>query len=347
MKLELSATDAVREVPRTGSTVFTWSYGRESLPRVANLYDRATGSQWRSEDLPWATEVDPERVAAEIGAAQELAGGRPDVSRTPLELWSDREWLEFGVESQRWTLSQFLHGEQGALVCTAKLVESVPDVNAKFFAATQVMDEARHTEVFAKYLHDKMGGSYPITGPLAGLLDDILTEPRWDMTYLGMQVMVEGLALAAFGLMRQVTTEPLLAQMLRYVMADEARHVAFGTLALAGVYDELTDAEVAERCEFTWETALALRDRFTQRQVWERMGVRYDDIAEYVEATPARDLFRQLLFSRIVPNCSKLGLLDRNRGWLRNQFDSIGVLGFEHVSFDDELTPSELNSPAA
>ena len=143
------------------------------------------------------------------------------------------------MESQNWTLSQFMHGEQGALVCTAKIVESVPWIDAKYYAATQVMDEARHVEVFAKYLDDKLSGHYPINAHLRMLLDDIIADSRWDMTYLGMQIMVEGLALAAFGFMHQMTTEPLLKQLLRYVMADEARHVAFGVLSLQEYYEQL------------------------------------------------------------------------------------------------------------
>ncbi len=151
--------------------------------------------------------------------------------------WGDKEWIQFGVESQNWTLSQFMHGEQGALVCTAKIVESVPWIDAKYYAATQVMDEARHVEVFAKYLDDKLSGHYPINAHLRMLLDDIIADKRWDMTYLGMQIMVEGLALAAFGFMHQMTTEPLLKQLLRYVMSDEARHVAFGVLSLQEYYE--------------------------------------------------------------------------------------------------------------
>ncbi len=112
-----------------------------------------------------------------------------------------------------------MHGEQGALVCTAKIVETVPWIDAKYYAATQVMDEARHVEVFAKYLEDKMNGHYPINFHLRALLDDIINDSRWDMTYLGMQIMVEGLALAAFGMAYQTTTEPLFKQLLKYVMA--------------------------------------------------------------------------------------------------------------------------------
>ena len=120
-------------------------------------------------------------------------------------------------------------------MCTAKIVETVPWIDAKYYASTQVMDEARHVEVFAKYLDTKLSGHYPINAHLKMLLDDIVEDSRWDMTYLGMQIMVEGLALAAFGFMHQMTTEPLLKQLLRYVMSDEARHVAFGVLVAAGV----------------------------------------------------------------------------------------------------------------
>ena len=115
------------------------------------------------------------------------------------------------------------------------------------------MDEARHVEVFAKYLDTKLTGHYPINAHLKMLLDDIVNDSRWDMTYLGMQIMVEGLALAAFGFMHMMTTEPLLKQLLRYVMSDEARHVAFGVLSLKEYYEGLTDAEMLERQQFAFE----------------------------------------------------------------------------------------------
>ena len=158
-------------------------------------------------------------------------------------------------------------------LCTAKIVETVPWIDAKYYASTQVMDEARHVEVFAKYLDEKLSGHYPINAHLKLLLDDIVNDSRWDMTYLGMQIMVEGLALAAFGFIHQLTTEPLLKQLLRYVMSDEARHVAFGVLSLKEYYAELTDAELAERQEFAFEAAVRMRDRFLQQEVWDRMGL--------------------------------------------------------------------------
>jgi hypothetical protein len=222
-----------------------------------------------------------------------------------------------------------MHGEQGALLCTARIVETVPWIDAKYYAATQVMDEARHVEVFAKYLDEKLSGHYPINAHLGLLLDDILEDSRWDMTYLGMQIMVEGLALAAFGFLHQMTTEPLLKQLLRYVMSDEARHVAFGVLSLQEYYKELTDAEMLDRQEFTFEAAVRMRDRFLQQEVWERMGVPVKDAVRLVMADEGRKEFQNILFSKIVPNCKKLGLLDRNKGWLRQRFTELGVIQFE------------------
>jgi hypothetical protein len=191
------------------------------------------------------------------------------------------------------------------------------------------MDEARHVEVFAKYLDDKLSGHYPINAHLKMLLDDIVSDSRWDMTYLGMQIMVEGLALAAFGFMHQLTTEPLLKQLLRMVMSDEARHVAFGVLSLKEYYAELSDAELFERQEFAFEAAVRMRDRFLQQEVWEKMGVSTKEVLPLVMASPQRTMFQSMLFSKIVPNCKKLGLLDANAGWLRQKFTELGVIGFE------------------
>ena len=208
-------------------------------------------------------------------------------------------------------------------------METVPWIDAKYYASTQVMDEARHVEVFAKYLDTKLSGHYPINAHLKMLLDDIVSDPRWDMTYLGMQIMVEGLALAAFGFIHMMTTEPLLKQLLRYVMSDEARHVAFGVLSLKEYYEELDAAEIRERQEFAYEAAVRMRDRFLQQEVWDRMGVPVKEAVALVMLAPEQQMFQQLLFSKIVPNCKKLGLLDAGAtngkpGWLRQKFGELG-----------------------
>ncbi len=226
-------------VTANSDALFTWDYERTRAP-LAKLYEKAKTSQWNANDLPWDTDVDQEKVVEANQAANAYLREGVETKGTPFESWGDKEWIAFGVQSQNWTLSQFLHGEQGALICTAQIVETVPWIDAKYYASTQVMDEARHVEVFSRYLDTKLSGHYPINAHLGALLDDIISDNRWDMTYLGMQIMVEGLALASFGYMHQMSTEPLLKQLLRYVMSDEARHVAFGVLSLQEYYEQLS-----------------------------------------------------------------------------------------------------------
>jgi len=325
--------EVISAVEQNSEAIFTWDYTKGARPALDKLYEKAKVSMWNGEtDLPWDTEVDQEKLVI-MNAEQNEAAGMGfadfDVTGTSFEKWTDAQWIQLGIESQNWSLSQFMHGEQGALICTAKIVETVPWIDAKYYASTQVMDEARHVEVFAKYLDTKLSGYYPVNAHLKMLLDDIVSDPRWDMTYLGMQIMVEGLALAAFGFMHQMTTEPLLKQLLRYVMSDEARHVAFGVLSLQEYYTQLSDAEMMERQEFAFEAAVRMRDRFLQQEVWERMDVPVSEAIELVMRTPTRQLFQMMLFSKIVPNCKKLGLLDRNDQWLRRRFEEIGVIQFE------------------
>jgi hypothetical protein len=322
--------ETIHAVKDNAEAIFTWDYEKGARPALNKLYEKAKSSQWNGEtDLDWSIEVDQEQVVMANAAASNGLTQGVDLTGTGFETWSEEEWIQLGVESQNWTLSQFMHGEQGALLCTAKIVETVPWIDAKYYAATQVMDEARHVEVFAKYLDTKLSGHYPVNAHLKMLLDDIINDSRWDMTYLGMQIMVEGLALAAFGFIHQLTTEPLLKKLLRYVMSDEARHVAFGVLSLKEYYAELTQAELRERQEFAFEAAVRMRDRFLQQEVWERMGLEPKKILPLVMVAPERQVFQQMLFTKIVPNCKKLGLLDAGDGWLRTKFGELGVIQFE------------------
>ncbi len=324
--------EIIHTVADHADAIFTWDYHKGARPKLEKLYEKAKTSQWNATtDLDWSIEVDPERVLEGLQdpAANPLIESASDPG-SPFHGFTDKEWTDLSVESLNWRLSQFLHGEQGALLCTAKIVETVPWIDAKYYAATQVMDEARHVEVFGRYLDEKLTGHYPINAHLQMLLDDIIDDSRWDMTYLGMQIMVEGLALAAFGFMHAVTEEPLLKKLLRYVMSDEARHVAFGVLSLQEYYAELSQPELLERQEFAFEAAVRMRDRFLQQEVWERMGVDGRKVVELLlEIPPEQQIFQQMLFSKIVPNCKKLGLLDAGDGWLRARFEEIGVIQFE------------------
>jgi hypothetical protein len=332
--LEPVDVQAVQHViDQHADVLFTWDYER-SRPALVRLYEKAKTSQWNaSTDLDWSTEVDIEKIVVQNQAA--FAGTDPLRTEpdSPLRSWGDREWLDFGIAMQTYALSQFLHGEQGALICTGLITATVPWIDAKYYAATQVMDEARHVEVFARYVDEKLGGAYPINSNLGSLLDTIVADDRWDITYLGMQIMVEGLALAAFGFMHALTTEPLLKDLLRYVMSDEARHVAFGVLSLQEFYAGLGAAEIKERQEFAYEAAVALKRRFMGPDVFARMGADPDEVISWVESKgdPGQRMFQTMLFSKIVPNCRKLGILDAGDGWLRTKFEELDIIQFEHL----------------
>ena len=340
--------DAVQHIVKDNAdAIFTWDYTL-SRPALRKLYEKAKTGQWNATtDLPWDTDVDLEETvtADQVAFSAGLTPNHYD--GTVVAKWGDKEWMEFGIEQRKWSLSQFLHGEQGALLCTAKITETVPWYDAKLYASTQVVDEARHVEVFARYLDEKLGGGYQVNTHLGMLLDDIVNDSRWDLTYLGMQIMVEGLALAAFGYLHQLTTEPLLKHLLRYVMSDEARHVAFGVLSLKEVYDGMSDAEMKDRQEFAYEASIRMRDRFLQQEVWHHMGVDPKTVVPLMINDPGRKFFQQLLFSKIVPNCKKLGLLERNDAWLRHRFEEMGVIQFEDLeNTGEEYLKFEIGSEA-
>ena len=324
--------EVVHTIHQENEVLFTWDYER-SRPALVKLYEKAKKSQWNaSTDLEWDTQIDNEKLADEFMQTIARFDVLHDVKESPTAKWGDKEWRQFAIENQTWTLSQFLHGEQGALICTGLITATVPWIDAKYYAATQVMDEARHVEVFGRYVEEKMGGAYPVNPQLKSLLDDIITDSRWDITYLGMQIMVEGLALAAFGFLHMLTQEPLLKKLLRYVMGDEARHVAFGVISLQELYSGLSTAELKERQEFAYEAAVRLRNRFFAQDVWEKMGVDPKEVVRFLQThpDPMEEMFQTMLFSKIVPNVKKLGLLDAGDGWLRERFGELGIIQFEN-----------------
>ncbi len=340
--------EVIHEVEVSTDALFTWDY-EQSRAALKKLYEKGKTSQWNgTTDLPWDTEVDPEKVAAESAAQNQRFNILVEHPDSPLRSWGPKEWSRASVEMQTGVLSQFLHGEQGALICTGLITATVPWIDAKYYAASQVMDEARHVEVFARYIEEKTSGTYPINANLGGLLDDIIQDGRWDITYLGMQIMVEGLALAAFGFMHMLTTEPLLKQLLRYVMSDEARHVAFGVLSLKELYEGMDSKEIRERQEFAYEAAVRLQRRFMLTDVWERLGADPQAVMDFMaqNENPGDEIFQTMLFSKIVPNAKKLGLLDAGDGWLRTKFTELGIIQFEDwVDTSEEY--SDLDAVAA
>jgi len=339
------ADETIKVVTDHARRVFTWTYERDRVQLVA-LYNKAIGSQWNSvTDLDWSIEVDPEALVDHTTAGMRLIRAAAEVAGSPIASWGDKEFTALGVEMLKANLSQFMHGEQGAMIVAAKIVETVPWIDAKYYAATQTMDEARHTEVFARYLSSKVGDAYPMSPFLEEQITALMEDARWDMAYLGMQIVIESLALAAFGDMLRRTTEPLLRKLLRYVMADEARHVAFGVLSLGEFYKSLSSAELKDRQEFLLENTLRSRARSTTPEMWERMGVKVAAVVPaLVEAMGITGIdpfsgFARGFFAKLVPNVRKLGLLEANDGYLRRMWGEAGLLEFEFA--DDTASDYE------
>jgi len=307
-------------LPTAFDASYTWNYG-VNRQELRNLYEKAKREQWNATtQLSWSTDVDPE--AEHVPDVQIPVYGTHIWDKlTPGEIKKLRR------ESLAWTLSQFMHGEQGALLATAQIVDATPSFDAKLYGSSQVMDEARHVEVYARYLREKLTRQYPVNRHLRTLLDQILTDSRWDMKYLGVQIMVEGLAMAAFGFLHQTCNEPLLKELTHYVMKDESRHVAFGVLALQDFYRDLSASERRVREEFLYEGCRLMRDRLLMEDVWEEMGWPLDEVREIVLNSEMMRDFRKLLFAKIVPNVKRLGLLTP---YVRERFAELDILRFEN-----------------
>ena len=314
------------EVPSGSTTIFNWEYD-EGRDRLLSLYEKGKEKQWNSATrLDWSIDVDP---------GSENNGPDYYIPIFGSELWErmdDKERRTLRHHMAAWMNSQFLHGEQGALICASKIVQTVPDVDSKFYAATQVMDEARHVETYSRYIREKIDLAYPINPHLKALLNDVISDKRWDMTYLGMQIMIEGLALAAFAMIRDFSEEPLAKALNTYVMQDEARHVAFGRLALRDYYPQLSEAERSEREEFVVQASYLMRDRFLAEEVWEHLGFPVDECLDFVRKSEMMQNFRKMLFSRIVPTVKDLGLFGDK---VQKAFQDMGVIEFVNMNPDD------------
>jgi hypothetical protein len=330
-------------VEGTTQTAFNWEYD-EPRDRLLTLYEKGKRKQWDGQTLiDWSMDLDIE----DQGVFPDMYV--PIYGSPSWEKMSRAEKDTIRHHYSAWLNSQFLHGEQGALICAAKIVQTVPDIDSKFYAATQVMDEARHVEVYNKFLLEKLELAYPIHPQLAALLDQTIADSRWDITYLGMQVMIEGVALAAFSLIRDFTQHPLPRSLNAYVMKDEARHVAFGLLALQDAYKDITEAERREREEFVIEAGYLLRDRIVAEELWGNMGLDVAECLEYVDQAEIMRFYRQALFARVVPTVKRIGLWSDK---IQQAFIEMGVLAYAEsepaeMFENDERIADELEAAIA
>ena len=297
------------------------------FPEMRRLYQRAVDNQWNADrDLDWQLDVDPMNPEVAIISNEFF----PDeyMQKLPVKL-SPTQRLELNYNIACWMLSQFMHGEQGALYASAQVTESVSWMEGKFFGGTQVMDEARHLEVFNRYLMDKLNKRYDVNDNLFVILDDLLTDARWDFKFLGMQIMVEGLALGAFRTIHNMSAEPLLKNLLKYVIKDEARHVHYGVLALKDHFTrELSETERREREDWAFEVAVLMRNRFMAHEIFEEWFegiISRQEWNRLISNSPAMMQFRQNMFSRLIPNLDFIGLMSER---VRPHYARFGMLDY-------------------
>ena len=258
----LEMDESIKVITDNAKRIFCWNYDR-SRDQLVTLYNKAMSSQWNSvTELDWSTEVDPEelvRMSPQQSVIVGLARAAAEIEGSPLASWGEKEFTQLGIESLKAQLSQFMHGEQGAMMVAAKIVETVPWIDARYYAATQTMDEARHVEVYERYI-GKLAIVYPISPWLKATIDKTLQADRWVKIAIGMNMVVEGLALAAFHNMRRATTCPLLRALTDGVLRDESRHVAFGNLYVRETLADMHPDDREDVAQFAFEVVKMMAD---------------------------------------------------------------------------------------
>ena len=319
--------------PLTGS--YNWDYSVQD-DRIKKLYELGKELNWNAEmdidwDRPW-----------EDGDIEQMAGLMNLVGYEPYESLSEDQKREFWLHQNAWSLSQFLHGEQGALLVASQLTSCAPTFNAKLYAASQTFDEARHVEVFNKYIQKRLGLMYPINTSLKSILDKILTDPRWDLKFIGMQIIIEGLALSAFNTTRETTPDPVLKDIVYLVVRDEARHVTFGVNYLEEFVKTLSEEEKEERAQFAYEACVVSRERLVATDVFAHFGWDVEDARQRVMEGFVMSTFRDLLFQRVIPNLKRIGLMTES---VRPKFEAMGILDFEDLPDDGDIDWKTLERP--
>lgn len=325
--------------PASHDAHFDWEYPADNV-EMADLYGRAKRGQWDGDDLDWTTSVDP--LNPEVPMLPDDFLDWDSLRAVGIKL-NEAEQRRLHYSITAWLLSQFLHGEQGALFAAAQVTEAVQFFDGKLYGATQVMDEARHVEVFSRYLDQKLNRLYQINDNLYVIIDSLMSDGRWDMKFLGMQIMVEGLALGAFGMLYQSTSEPLLKHLLKNVIQDEARHVHYGVVALREhITGELSEAERREREDWAFEVSLLMRNRFQVYEVYEEWFegiITRKQWRELIAKQPGMERFRRVMFSRLVPNLREIGLLSPR---IAQHYERMGLAQYFDGRSADTITAAEV-----
>ncbi len=286
---------------------WTWNYGSE-VEELRALYERGKRGQWNAEsDIDWTAPFDRnEWFLPKVGL--QLMPSVLSIMGADDEICKQAAFDEFA-----WTFSQLLHGEQAALQLCGQLTNACPTLDAKYYAASQVADEARHVEVISKFLQRKIGTIYPISGTLKVLLDKLLEAPTWKTKTLGMQCLFEGMAVGIFDLIQKGSTNALLSDVIRRVKQDEARHAAFGILTMRRVVQEATPDEMTEMEDFSYnilETLNANQQLDMLHDLAPKYGLDPTNVVQMLVGSEEWAKFNSDVFMHtVVPNLARLGLI--------------------------------------
>ncbi len=336
-KLEPQDIEDIVEIFQTPLTgTYNWDY-TDADNRLKKLYELGKKLNWNATlDLDWTKEPYSLKDWATNPEIQQLSGFKP------YDDLSEEKKIECSWHLLASSLSQIVHGEQGALLVASQLVSCAPTYNAKLYAASQTFDEARHVEVFNKYLQERIGWNYPVMPGLKALLDKILSDPRWDLKFIGMQIIIEGLALAAFERQRAAAMDPLLKDIFYLVIRDEARHVTFGVNYLEEFVATLSDKEREERADFAYEACVVMRNRFGSDNVMKHYGWNVEEAQEVLNQSENARLFNNLLFAKIMPNLKRIGLITEKT---QEKYEEMDILQFQDLEDHGNIDWEELSQP--
>lgn len=289
-----------------------WSGYEPSNAKLLAFYAKGKTHQWNAEqEIDWNQEIDP--------SSPLHASAFPLLDLPVFGKLSSAQFERVTAGFTRLALSQILHGEQGALMVASKLVSITPDYETKLFAATQAVDEARHVEIFGRYLQ-RCGGVLPLGPNLEAFLDQVIDSRLWLRIMIGMQIVVEGAALSSFHVYRRRSRDPLLASILERVVRDEARHVGFGSTYLRNILCDMSEDEREELEDYTYDTVMMYartrQETFRQSEpIFNEVGLALGDVLQSaaerlrggakVMADPARDGITEY----VLPTLAGLGLM--------------------------------------
>ena len=315
-----------RVISGSMDTVFEFDYSVRAED-MRSLYEKAKRDQWNAtRDIAWATpEPDDGRVLAD-----ELI----DIHGSPLwDKLSERDRVELNRRITAWRLSVLVYGEQGAMLACSQLVDIVPGTDEKFFQATQVMDEARHNEVLERYIQTRLGGlHYPMPENERFLFDTILTDPRWYIKTIALQLVAETFAVSMFKMMAEAAVDPVLGEVCRRILLDESRHMGFGMLALPKIVREATEGERREMEDFTCLAVEKVLTGFFPLEAYQDLGfspAQIQEVRTYRRDAASRNdyaayrkYFRRDMHTAMVNNLARINLLTER---VRPRLAALGV----------------------